>query len=256
MQRKTILLLIFFICNGVNNVAAQSLLRLDTVTLSLQDAETFFLRNNFDLLAAKYQINEADAALVQSKLWDNPNINIEQGVFNKDTKKWFDLSVTGESAVNLQQLIYLAGKRNKKIRIENFNSQIAQYQFYDLMRTLRYELRTTFFELYFLQQSISVYGRELKALKILVDAYTAEYQKGNVSFNELARLQALQFNLENEEIEVLKNVNEKQSNLVLLTGDTLARRIRPTMDVSTFDNIDIASLNYVQLIDSGLANRV
>ncbi len=43
-----------------------------------------------------------------------------------------------------------------------------------------------------------------------------EYKNGNVPFKELARLQALQFNLENEKIDVLKNVTEKQSNLILL----------------------------------------
>jgi len=86
------------------------------------------------------------------------------------------------------------------------------------MRVLRHELRVSFYGLYFLQQSISVYDRELDALKTLVDAYISEYQKGNVSFNELARLQSLQFNLENEKIELLKNVTENQSNLVFTYG--------------------------------------
>jgi cobalt-zinc-cadmium efflux system outer membrane protein len=132
---------------------------------------------------------------------------------------------------------------------------MAQFQFFDLMRTLRYQLRTTFFDLYFLQQSISVYDCELAALKTLVDAYTAEYKKGNVAFNELARLQALQFDLENEKIDVMKDVTEKQSDLILLTGDTLARPVKPNIDVSTFDNIDFSSLNYKQLLDSGQVNR-
>lgn len=250
-----IIILLFSICFIAEKIAAQNDFQNDTILLSLQDAETYFLKNNFDLLAAKYQINEADAAIIQAKLWDNPNLNFEQGAYNFESKKWFDFSPTGETAVILEQLIYLAGKRDKRVNLEKINSQIAKYQFYDLMRSLRYELRTSFFDLYFLQKSISVYNRELTALKSLIDAYTVEYNKGNVPFKELARLQVLQFNLENEKIDVLKNLTERQSNIVLFTGDSLARPIKPVLDLSSFDNINPETYNLRQLFDSGLANR-
>jgi cobalt-zinc-cadmium efflux system outer membrane protein len=233
----------------------QSNPQLDTIVLSIEDAEKLFLERNFELLAARYQISEADAAVIQAKLWANPTFSIEQGAFNPDTKKWFDFSATGETAFSLQQLFVLAGKRSKRISSEKINSEIAKYQFYDLMRVLRHELRVSFYGLYFSQRSVSVYDRELDALKTLVDAYYTEYQKGNVSFNELARLQSLQFNLQNEKIEVLKNVTENQSNLVLLIGDTTARHIKPLLDVSQFDHINPASVNYSQLLDSGLNHR-
>jgi cobalt-zinc-cadmium efflux system outer membrane protein len=250
-----ILILLFSFCFIEENVEAQKGIQADTLLLSLQDAETAFLKNNFDLLAAKYQIAEADAAIIQAKLWDNPNLNIEQGAYNSNTNKWFDISQSGETAVILQQLIYLAGKRDKRINIEKINSQIANYQFYDLMRALRYELRTSFFEFYFLQKSLSVYDRELAALKLLVDAYSIEYKKGNIPFKELARLQALQFNLENEKIDVLKNLTERQSNIILLTGDTLSRPIKPIFNISAFDSINAGSYSLGQLYDYGLSKR-
>ncbi|MGD0754049.1 MAG: TolC family protein [Bacteroidales bacterium] len=250
-----IIILLFSVCFIAEKVEAQKKNQADTLLLSLQDAETFFLKNNFDLLAAKYQIAEADAAVIQAKLWDNPNLNFEQGAYNSNTKKWFDISESGETAVILQQLIYLAGKRDKRINIEKINSQIANYQFYDLMRALRYELRTSFFEFYFLEKSLSVYDRELAALKSLVDAYTIEYKKGNIPFKELARLQSLQFNLENEKIDVLKNLTERQSNIILLTGDTLSRPIKPVLNISAFDSINPESLSLGQLLDWGLSNR-
>ena len=64
----------------------------DTLHLSLQDAENQFLQKNFLLLASRYQVSTADAAIIQAKLYPNPNFSIEQGVYNQDTKKWFDLS--------------------------------------------------------------------------------------------------------------------------------------------------------------------
>jgi outer membrane protein, heavy metal efflux system len=243
------------VCLILNNAEAQYTLKSDTIAYSIQDAENLFFKKNYYLLAAKYQISEADAAVMQAKLWDNPNFSLDKEAYNKPSDKWFLIPNTGEIALSFQQLVYLAGKRNKRINIEKFNSQIAQYQFYDLIRTLHYELRTTFFDLYFLQQSLSVYDLEISALKSLVDAYAAEYQKGNLPFKELARLHALEFNLENEKIEVLKNLTEKQANLILLTADSLMRPIKPVVNVSSFDKIDPSSLNLDQLFELGLTNR-
>src|SRR5208337_5181214 len=115
MRRKNIVLLLLIVFAGFNKAESQNNLRTDTVVLSLQDAEKLFLDKNFDLLAAKYQVKEADAAVIQAKLWANPNLSLEQGAYNPQNKKWFDVSGSGESAASLQQLIYLAGKRNKRI---------------------------------------------------------------------------------------------------------------------------------------------
>jgi outer membrane protein, heavy metal efflux system len=250
---KRIPLLLLLVCSIAYSSLGQT--QTDTVSMTLQQAEKLFLTNNFDLLAAKFQINEADAAVIQAKLWDNPSFNFEQGAYSGVTNRWFDFSASGESAVSLQQLIGIAGKRGRRIGIEKLNAQISKYQFYDLIRVLRHELRVSFFSLYFLQQSISVYDRELSALKTLIDAYITEYKKGNVSFNELARLQALQFGLENEKIEVLKNVTENENNLVLLTGDKLAKQIKPVVEPSAYDHINPVSLTLIQLLDSAKVNR-
>src|SRR5689334_22058764 len=110
----------------------------DTVSLSLQQADSLFLQKNFLLLATKYQVSVADAAIIQAKLYPNPTLSIDQGAYNPDTKKIFDLSNSGQTAVSLQQVIILTGKRNKQINLAKINSQLSSYQFYDLIRTLRY----------------------------------------------------------------------------------------------------------------------
>jgi cobalt-zinc-cadmium efflux system outer membrane protein len=237
------------------DVSAQKNSSRDTLRLSLQESEKLFLENNFELLASRFQIGEAEGAVIQAKLWDNPTLTIDQGAYNKYNRKWFDISPTGETALSIEQLISLAGKRNKRIHIEKINSEMASLQFYDLMRTLRYELRTSFYSLYFLRQSVSVYDRELVSLKILLNAYESQFQKGNIAFKELARLQALQFNLENERIDLLKDVSEKQNHLLLLTGDTLARVIIPDFSTDYFNHISASQISYAGLLDSALSNR-
>jgi len=247
-KKQKLSCLLVIICTYLN-VYSQ-----DTLHITLQDAESQFLQKNFLLLASKYQVSSADAAIIQAKLYPNPNFAIEQGVYNQDTKKWFDLSSTGETALTLQQIIILAGKRNKQIDIAKINSQISLYQFYDLIRTLRYELRSSFYGIYFLRDAITVFDREIESLKTLIDVYTIQYNKGNVAFKDLARLQALQFSLQNERLDLLKQATEKQLNLSLLTGDTLLRPVTPVMNAG-FNEMDVNKLNYPELVDSALINR-
>src|SRR6478672_5599980 len=235
-QRRSCLFVMVIICMCLD-IQAQ-----DTLHITLQDAENQFIQKNFLLLASKYQVSTADAAIIQAKLYPNPNLDIEQGVYNQETKKWFDLSSTGETALSLQQLIILAGKRNKQIDIAKINSRISLYQFYDLVRTLRYELRSSFYGIYFLRDAIEVYDKEIESLKTLIDVYTVQYNKGNIAFKELARLQALEFSLQNERLDLVKQSTEKQLNLGLLTGDTLMRLVSPVMN-GGFNEIDVNNLN-------------
>ena len=227
----------------------------DTLRITLGEAEKQFLQSNFLLLAAKYQVSAADAAIIQAKLYPNPNFSIEQGAYNPDTKKWFDLSSTGQTAFALQQVIILAGKRSKQIDLAKINSEISVYQFYDLIRTLRYQLRSSFYTIHFLQEPVAIYDKEIESLRTLIDVYNVQYKKGNIAFKELARLQALQFSLQNERLDIVKQINENRVNLSLLIGDTLTRPITPIVDEEYLSRIDITTVNYTELVDSALINR-
>jgi len=149
----------------------------------------------------------------------------------------------------------LAGKRNKQIDLARINSQISSYQFYDLVRTLRYELRTAFYSLYFLREPIAVYNKEIESLKLLIDTYTDQYNKGNVAFKDLARLQALQFSLQNERLDLVKQAEEKQSDLKLIIGDSLSRPLQIIADTAFVNNIDVGKITYEQALDSAWINR-
>jgi cobalt-zinc-cadmium efflux system outer membrane protein len=227
----------------------------DTLRLTLQETERQFLQHNFLLLAARYQVSVADAAIIQAKLYPNPNFYIDQGMYNPETKKWFDLSSTGQTELALQQVIILAGKRNKQIDLAKINSEISNYQFYDLIRTLRYQLRSSFYSLHFLQEPVAIYDKEIESLRTLIEVYNAQYKKGNIAFKELARLQALQFSLQNERLDLVKQINENRSNLSLLIGDSLSKPITPVVDQQYINSIDASAINYVELVDSALINR-
>ena len=106
-------------------------------TLTLKEAEQRFLERNLSLIAERYNIDMAQAQVLQAKLFENPVISLEQNVYNRLNGKYFDFGKEGEAVVEIEQVIHLAGQRNKQVRLEKINKEIAEYQFEEVMRTLR-----------------------------------------------------------------------------------------------------------------------
>lgn len=132
-----------------------------SVGLTLKEAEQRFLKCNLSLLAERYNVDIAQARLLQAGLFDNPVISFEQNVYNRLNGKYFDFGKKGESVVEIEQVIRLAGQRNKQIRLEKINKEIAGYQFEEVMRTLRQELGEAFTEVFYLSKLLSVYDKEI-----------------------------------------------------------------------------------------------
>ncbi|MDP4267667.1 MAG: TolC family protein [Bacteroidota bacterium] len=227
----------------------------DTLKISLKDAEERFLKNNLELLAGKYNIDIAKAQILQAKLWANPNISIEQNAYNQETHKYFDISGKGETAINLDQLIFLAGKRNKRIRLEKINTQNTEYDFYDLLRALKYQLRTNFNDLYFLQKNIEVYEFEIDKLKNLVTLYDIQYHKGNISLKETTRLKAELFSLENDKKTILDSITQKQGIIKLMIRDSTSNYIIPLIENLNADKTDLGNYSISSLQNIAKENR-
>ena len=59
-------------------------------TLTLKEAEQRFLERNLSLIAERYNIDMAQAQVLQAKLFENPVISLEQNVYNLLNGKYFD----------------------------------------------------------------------------------------------------------------------------------------------------------------------
>lgn len=216
-----------------------------SLPLDITQAESRFLQKNLILLSAKYNINIAKALEQQAKLWNNPTISFEQNIYNQYTDKYFDMSSSGQSAVQIQQLILLAGKRNKQVQLQKYNTAISEYQFYDLMRTLRLELTSNFYSLHFSQQKLKALNKQITPLRDLALAYEEQLKKGNVSLKEVSRLRSLLFKLETDRISL---VNEELGftaalkTLLVVKGDTTLEPMYQESISSWLENKKLAEL--------------
>jgi cobalt-zinc-cadmium efflux system outer membrane protein len=237
------------------DVLGQNQVFSDTVKITVEEADKKFLEKNLLLLASRYDIDAARAQVLQARLWENPSVYYEQNIYNPQTKKYFDASKTGEFILQASQLVMLAGKRNKRIQLGNTSAEIAEYQFFDLLRTLKYELRTNIIELYFLQQSYLMFRDEIRTMRSTVSLYQTQYEKGNIPLKEIIRLKAFLFNMENESKDLLSQITSRQTTLHVLLNDRSKSYYVPALDKKQVDSLNVKELKLQTMIDSANVNR-
>src|SRR5690606_16944225 len=95
----------------------------DTLKISQKEAEAVFLQHNFLLIAEKLNIERQKAALIQAKLWPNPQFSIsEVNLWATDRQTggepvsppfWYRVGRNEQLAFQLKQFSQAAGQRRK-----------------------------------------------------------------------------------------------------------------------------------------------
>ena len=233
---------------------AQSLIQ-DTLKVDLFHAEKMFLDSNLQLLAQRYNIDANEALVLQAKLWPNPNFSVGHTLYSAQLRQFFPTGYNDETTLELDQEILLAGKRNKQIKLAQANVTLTRYQFFDLLRTLKYMLRTDFFNIYYLQESARAYTGEINALTKIVNAYAVAQSKGYISEKDLVRIRAQLYSFVSEYNDLINQINDTESELRLILQVKPTVYINPTPDSAAVDSLDPNKYTLNTLLDSAYRNR-
>lgn len=199
----------------------------DTLHLSLPEAEKIFLQKNLSLLASKYSIDANKVLIKQAKLWDNPILNTDQNIY--DGKFFQHNTNAGQAYVQIMQLIKTAGKRSKAAQLAMDNTTLSQEQFDELLRSLRYTLRSDLLEVNHLLKIKKIYDAEINEVNDLVKGMDLQLQVGNVSAKDNLRVKALLFSLQNELVNIETQLMPVESELLLLLGQDSTVFIAPKL---------------------------
>jgi len=229
----------------------------DTVRLSLPDAEQRFFQNNLAVLAQQYNVTVAQAQAVQARLIDNPTIYVEQDVLRRRITRPTvpEGTAASEAVVSVQQLFSLAGRRKAAGQAAQQGAVVEQYNLQDLLRNLRYQLRTTYYDLFFKQQTLRAYAAEISSLSRTVGLYQTQYEKGNIALKEVIRLRAFLFTLQSERQSLLNDVASDQTDLHVLLRDATGSQYVPLVDTRRTRDLTLTGFPEQALIDTALVRR-
>lgn len=223
----------------------------DTLSLTLPELEKRFLENNLQLLAQRYNIDKAAAGEMTARLFANPVFSFSNGLYSKVR----DTNALSQQTYGISQLIQTAGKRNKNIQLARINTANAWHEFYDLLRTLKYSLRSTWYTLYFRQQAVQLYNEEIRSLQKTLAAFQLIYQKGNIAEKEILRIQSLLYSLQSEQTEIQLQINDLQVELRTFIRLDGRMQIQSQMPAMPYGKAPLEKVPYVRLLDSAHTNR-
>jgi cobalt-zinc-cadmium efflux system outer membrane protein len=235
----------------------------DTLHLSLLQTEKIFLDSNLLLIASGYNVDANKALIEQARVWDNPTLITDQNVYTNN--KFFQHGKdpitgqpTGQYFIQFQQLIKTAGKRGKLINMATTNAKLSQLQLNDLMRNLRYDLRTNYYTLLQLIKNKNIATQSYNQLNTLFNGMQAQYKVGNISQKEYLRIQSLLISLDKEIADLNTQIFDTENSIkttLQINGNIF---IYPTDDFSVFklnfsgdnDLLETAKLNnpYYELL--------
>ena len=229
----------------------------DTIRLTLPQAEQQFFQNSLALLAQQYNVTVAQAQAVQARLIDNPSLYVEQDVLRRKIVRPAvpEGTVGSEAIVTVQQLFSLAGRRRAAGQVARQNAVVEQYNLQDLLRNLRYQLRTTFYDVYFKQQTLKTYATEIASLTRTVSLYQTQFEKGNIALKEVIRLRAFLFTLQSERQNLLNDVATDQTDLHVLLRDATGSQFAPVVNLGRTRELSLAGYPEQALVDTALVRR-
>jgi outer membrane protein, heavy metal efflux system len=253
--KRIILVFLFFISAYIYG---QQVFK-DTLNLKLFQADSILIRRNLSLLAEKCNVDATRALIIQAGVFNNPSITINQNVINTEYqtnggREWFDFSNNGETNLQIEQLFYLAGKRNKRIKLAELNANKEEAVYFDLVRSLKYSMRSDFYNIYFLCKIISVYDKEIASLSKLIKVEKEQIEKGYFSKKELLRLTSMLFALENEKLgfKTQRISVETEFNVLMQTSNVYYVAV-PKENFS--DSVPLLKLKLEALIDTAYQHR-
>lgn len=224
----------------------------DTLKLTIRQTEDRFLKNNLSLIAQHYNIDNAEAQVITARLFNNPDFSYTNGIHTDNAPAG---PAYKERAFTLSQLFTTAGKRNKNIRLAKLGVEQSKYQFFDLLRTLKFTIRSDFYTVYYQRESAKVYDEEINSLSKTLAAYRDQYAKGNIAEKELLRIQAQLYSLQVEYNGLITGIDTTESQLKLMLRLPVDQSIEPVVTEDFAGKDVLAQVPYQKLLDSAYINR-
>ncbi len=208
------------------------------VRLSLNEALALFLRQNLDVIIAKYGIDYSKGQQITAALFPNPVASV--GTLSSYTQGR-TLASGGQVFTQIQQLFELAGKRGYRIESAGFGAQSAEAAFEDAVRQLGFTVKDTYFRIQLAQRRLALAEENRDRFARILDINSIRFKKGYIAEVDLIRIRLQMVDFQSQVIQSLQEGESARGDLrqllklsprttLELTTDMDFRRIDPDIN--------------------------
>ncbi len=227
------------------------------VTISYEEAKARMIKENLQLLAARYDINMSEAQAVQAKLWNNPYLIWNQAVYSVEKNDYFNF--TRQALIQVEQVFSIAGKHTNSVKLSKLNVEMSKLALEDVMRSLLLELGNSYASLNALQEQDTLYGTVLNNVNQLITASEQQQRTGALAGNEVVRLRSELISIQTQALQNRNEMEQAMSNLRVLLNLPSTTFIQTTEAVKVVESLqplqDLITLALESRPDYKLSNR-
>ncbi|HJP91352.1 MAG TPA: TolC family protein [Pyrinomonadaceae bacterium] len=236
-----------------NNLATQPQTQAPATSkrsVTLTDALEIFMRQNLELVAARYDVETADAEKLTARLRPNPQLSV--GLSDLPIDLSGPLIKEQTYSYGISHTIELGGKRNKRIEFADANSDLARGQFQMAVWQLTNDLKRKFYTVV-LNQSLLNLARENEATFTEIVKHTTELvNAGEISGLDLERVEVEKLKFDTDLANSERDYEVALRDLRFVLGGDYR-----VMDIEVAGTIDYEpyQFSYAELRDKALAER-
>jgi cobalt-zinc-cadmium efflux system outer membrane protein len=219
-------------------------------SLTLSDAVEIFLKQNFQLIAARYDIDTAEAEKLTARLRPNPDISV--GFSGLPLNLSGNLLTEQQYSYSIAQTFELGGKRGKRIDVANKNSDVARAQFEMAVWQLTNDLKRKFYTVILNQSLLNLAQENEKTFGEIVKHTEELVQAGEISGLDLTRLEVEKLKFDTDVANAERDYEVALRDLrITLGGDYRAMEIEAagSLDPQNYD------FSFADLRDKAMAAR-
>ncbi len=218
--------------------------------LTLADAVDVFLRQNLEIVAARFDIETADAEKLTARLRPNPELSASFDDLPLDFSGPFFQEQ--EISYGLSQTIELGGKRRKRIDAANANAELARANFQVTMWQLTNDLKRKFYAVVLAADLRKLAEENQKTFEDILKHTTEQFKLGEISGLDLRRLEVEKLKFDTDVANSRRDYEVALRDFRLVLGGDYK-----SMDVSVAGSLDYTAYQFVHadLRDRSLASR-
>jgi cobalt-zinc-cadmium efflux system outer membrane protein len=219
--------------------------------ITIADAVSIFLQQNLNLVAARYDIDAAEAEKLSARVRPNPELSI--GSSGLPINFSGPLVASQTFAYNVSQDFELGRKRSKRIELAKQDTEVAEAQFEVAVWQMTNDLKRKFYAVLLAKALLDLADENEKTFAETVQRTTDVFKSGEISGLDLQRLEVEKFKFDTDLANSQRDYEVAVRDLRLaLGGDYMAMNIEAAGAMDYYKSYD---LSFADLRDKALAAR-
>ena len=219
--------------------------------ITLNDAVSIFLQQNLQLVAAKYDINTAEAEKLTARLRPNPQVSFTA----TDMPLAFSLQAFNPPTLDysISQTFETAGKREKRMDVADAQAEVAQAQFETVVWQMTNDVKKKFYAVLLARSLYDLAKENQTTFQQIVDHTRDVFKLGEISGLDLQRLEVERLKFDTDLANTERDYEVALRDLRLALGGNYS-----LMEVEVSGSIDYYQsydFNFTDLREKAIAAR-